>query len=80
MSACIEHVLAKFTEKVVSFGTRFSFALSDDCIFIFSYCIRPPSLVDRFVSYKDINRVDAVFFELPGGIFGLGCALRYSGC
>jgi hypothetical protein len=51
---CIDHVLTKFPEKVVSFGTRFSAALSEHCILTFSYCIRPPPPVDRlFVSYKD---------------------------
>jgi hypothetical protein len=43
---------------LVSFGTRFSSALSDHCILTFSYCIRPSPSVDRFVSYKDVNNVD----------------------
>jgi hypothetical protein len=52
---CIDHVLTKFPEKVVFFGTLFSSALTN------RYCIRPPLLVDRFVSYKDVNCVDADF-------------------
>jgi hypothetical protein len=46
----IDNVLTKFPEKVVSFGTRFSSVLSNHCILTFSYCIRPPLRVDRFVS------------------------------
>jgi hypothetical protein len=30
---CLDHVLTKFSDKVVSFGVRFSRAMSDHCIF-----------------------------------------------
>jgi hypothetical protein len=37
----------------------------------FSYCIRPPPPVDRFVSYKDVNRVDADFLSYQVGLSDL---------
>jgi hypothetical protein len=69
---CIDHVLTKFPEKVVSFGTRFSSALSEHWILAFSYCIRPPPPVDRLVSYKDVNRVDADFLSYQVGLLDWG--------
>jgi hypothetical protein len=33
-----------------------------------SYCIRPSPPVDRFVSYKDVNRVDADFLRYQAGL------------
>jgi hypothetical protein len=46
---CIDHVLTKFPEKVVSFGTRFSSALLENDTF--SYCIRPSPPVFRFSDF-----------------------------
>jgi hypothetical protein len=51
----LDHVLTKFPDKVVSFGVRFSRAISDHC------CIKPPPPVDRSVSFKDVNRIDYEF-------------------
>jgi hypothetical protein len=65
---CIDYVLTKFSEKVVSFVTRFSSPLSDHCFFTFSYCIRPLPPMDLFVSYKDVNRVDADFLGHQVGL------------
>jgi hypothetical protein len=68
---CIHHVLTKFPEKVVSFGIGF---LPLCWIIAFSYCIRPPPPppVDRFVSYKDVNRVNADFLSYQLGLLDWG--------
>jgi hypothetical protein len=52
---------------VVSFGTRFSSALSDIVFLLFLIVLdHPPPPVDRFVSYTDVIRVDADFLSYQG--------------
>jgi hypothetical protein len=46
---CIDHVLTKFPENVISFDTQFSSALLDNDTF--SYCIRPTPLVFCFADF-----------------------------
>jgi hypothetical protein len=61
---CLDHVLTKFPNKVVSFGVRFSRVISDHCFYLsFSHCIKPLPLVDQFVSFKDVNRIDYEFLH-----------------
>jgi hypothetical protein len=60
---CLDHVLTKLPDKVVSFGVRFSRAISDHCFLSFSYCIKPTPPVDRFDSFKDVNRIDYEFLR-----------------
>jgi hypothetical protein len=50
---CIDHVLTKFPEKVISFDTQFSSALLDNDTF--SYCIRPPPLVFHFADFMSYH-------------------------
>jgi hypothetical protein len=59
----VDHVLTTFPGKVVSFGVRFSRDNSDHCFLSFSCCIKPPPPVDRFVSFKDVNRSDYEFLH-----------------
>jgi hypothetical protein len=40
--------------------------------FLSYYCIRPLSLVNRFVSYKDVNHVDADFLSYQMGLLDWG--------
>jgi hypothetical protein len=61
--SCIDHVLSKFPDKISAFSSKFSGALSDHCFLSFSYCLRPPTPVDQFVSYRDISRVDIEFLQ-----------------
>jgi hypothetical protein len=62
---CLDHVLAKFALHGLFLITVF---------LCFSYCIKPPPPVDRFVSFKDVNRIDYKFLRfrislLDWGVF-----------
>jgi Reverse transcriptase (RNA-dependent DNA polymerase) len=57
-SACLDHVLTKFPEKISNLGIGFRRALSDHSFLTFSYNVKPPPPVDRFIFVRDVNRVD----------------------
>jgi hypothetical protein len=48
---------------LVTFGVSFSRTISDHCFLSFSYVIKPPPPVDRFLSLKDVNRFDYEFLR-----------------
>jgi hypothetical protein len=74
--SCLDHVLTKFPDKVASFGVGFRRALSDHAFLAFSYCVKLPPPVDRFVYVKDVNRVDPD--HLAGEIGRLDWAALYA--
>jgi hypothetical protein len=57
---CLDHALTKFPDV---FGVRFSWAISDHYFLSFYYCNKPHPPVDRFVSFKDVNRIDYEFLR-----------------
>lgn len=54
-SSCLDHVLTKFPDKISGFGVDFRRALSDHGFISFSYCVKPPPPIDRFIFIKDVK-------------------------